>query len=131
MIHRFELRKVHYMPAKLDPGFLYVSKEFGAAAHLCACGCGTTVRTPLDRWSLTETQSGPSLDPSVGNWQEHCQSHYFIARGEVRWMGQWTPKQIRAGREYEQERICARYPEPQPKPVGAIRRILQWLRNIF
>ena len=34
MTHRFESQKVKYIPAKLDPGILYVSKEFGAAAHL-------------------------------------------------------------------------------------------------
>ena len=131
MTKRFELRKVHYMPPKLDPDVLYVSKEFGAAAHLCACGCGTTVRTPLDRWSLTETHAGPSLDPSIGNWQEPCQSHYFITRGEVRWADRWTPEQILAGREYEHERIRAHYDTRQQKRVGAISRFVQWLKNVF
>ena len=59
------------MPQDLRPGVLYVSEEFGAAAHLCACGCGEKVSTPLGptEWSLEETGGGPTLRPSVGNWQ--------------------------------------------------------------
>lgn len=41
------LERVHFMPTALEPRVLYVSEEFGAAAHLCACGCGSKIRTPL------------------------------------------------------------------------------------
>ena len=94
------------MPTELKPGILYVAEEFGAAAHLCPCGCGTVVRTPLDQteWSLEETEEGPTLDPSIGNWQEPCQSHYWIERGKVVWAPQWSPRQVEAGRRREQER---------------------------
>jgi hypothetical protein len=131
MTQRFELRKVQYMPAKLDPGVLYVADAFGAAAHLCACGCGTIVRTPLDRWSLTETQDGPSLDPSIGNWQEPCQSHYWIDRGEVRWADQWTPEQIAVGRQYEEQRLRVYYGARDQKRAGVIRRFWHWLKNLL
>src|SRR5580700_3601771 len=94
------------MPEKLRLGVLYVSDEFGTAAHLCACGCGAKIRTPLGptEWSVDETSDGPSLSPSVGNWQQGCQSHYFIERGEVVWAPKWTPEQIAAGRAGEQRR---------------------------
>lgn len=131
MTQRFELRKVQYMPAKLDPGVLYVADAFGAAAHLCACGCGTIVRTPLNRWSLTETQDGPSLVPSIGNWQEPCQSHYVIDRGEVRWADQWTPEQIVVGRQYEEERLRAYYKARDQKRAGVISRFWHWLKNLL
>ena len=51
---KIELQRVHYMPKELKPGVLYVSEEFGAAAHLCACGCGAKIRTPLGptEWTL-------------------------------------------------------------------------------
>jgi hypothetical protein len=103
---RIELQRVHYMPKELQPGILYVSEEFGAAAHLCACGCGTKVRTPLGptEWSLEDTPNGPSLEPSVGNWQHPCQSHYWILDGTVRWDRKWTPEEIDAGRRREQSR---------------------------
>jgi len=131
MTQRFELRKVRYMPAKLDPGVLYVAKEFGAAAHLCACGCGTTVRTPLDRWSVTETKNGPSLDPSIGNWQEPCQSHYWIKRGEVRWAAKWTPEQIAEGRQHEEERRRAYYDALDRTRAGRIAQFWRWLKSLF
>jgi len=131
MTKHFELRRVRYMPSHLDQGILYVSQKFGAAAHLCACGCGTIVRTPLDRWSLTETRTGPSLVPSIGNWQEPCQSHYFITHGEVRWADRWTPEQVLVGQHHEQKRILAHYAAREQRRVGAIRRFLQWLKNIF
>src|SRR5438477_3753793 len=97
---RIRLERVRFMPKELQPGILYVSEEFGAAAHLCACGCGSKIRTPLapTEWSLEETASGPSLRPSVGNWQKPCRSHYWIDRGEIKWAGQWTEEQIAAGR---------------------------------
>src|SRR5690349_358775 len=89
----FKLHRVHYMPKQLEPGILYVAEEFGAVAHLCACGCGAKIRTPLGptEWALTETTKGPSLWPSVGNWQKPCRSHYIITGGAVEWAGQWTP----------------------------------------
>ena len=48
------------MQKDLQPEVLYVSEQFGAAAHLCACGCGSKVRTPLGptEWSVEETLEG-------------------------------------------------------------------------
>ena len=131
MKQRFVLQKVQYMPAKLEPGVLYVAEPFGAAAHLCACGCGTVVRTPLDRWSLTETRDGPSLSPSIGNWQEPCQSHYFIKRGEVRWAAKWTPEQMAIGRQREEEGRRAHYSALHRKRAGRTARFWRWLKNLM
>lgn len=131
MTDKFELRKVQYMPAKFEPGILYVAEEFKAAAHLCACGCGTVVRTPLNRWSLTETADGPSLDPSIGNWQEPCQSHYWIERGEVRWAGKWTQEQIAEGRRHEQERMRVHYDARDQKGGGKMLRFWHWVKRLF
>lgn len=60
-----ELQRVHYMPKDLKPGILYVSEEFGAAAHLCACGCGMKVSTPLGptEWSVEETKKRSYTSP--------------------------------------------------------------------
>lgn len=105
-IERLRLERVHYMPKVLEPGVLYASEEFGAAAHLCACGCGAKIRTPLapTEWTLKDTSDGPSLSPSVGNWQQPCRSHYWIWRGEVEWHGGWTEAQVQAGRRREDQR---------------------------
>lgn len=105
-VERLRLERAQYMPKVLEPGVLYASVEFGAAAHLCACGCGAKIRTPLapTEWTLEETSDGPSLSPSVGNWQQPCRSHYWIWRGEVEWHGDWTEAQVQAGRRREHQR---------------------------
>ncbi len=133
MTERFELRKVQYMPVKLDPGILYVAEEFGAAAHLCACGCGVFVRTPLDQteWSLEETEEGPSLHPSIGNWQEPCQSHYWIERGKVRWAPKWSSAQIEAGRRREQQRRSEYYEVLYRKRATKFRELWNRLRSFL
>lgn len=133
MTKKFELRKVQYMPAKLEPGILYVAEEFGAAAHLCACDCGAIVRTPLDltEWSLTETKDGPSLYPSIGNWQEPCQSHYWIERGKVKWAARWTSGQIEAGRRIEQERRAEYYKALYRKQPTKFRKLWDRIRSFL
>jgi hypothetical protein len=130
MTQRFELRKVQYMPTALEPGLLYVAEQFKAAAHLCACGCGTVVRTPLNRWTLIETENGPSLKPSIGNWEESCQSHYWIESGRVRWDKKWMPEQIAAGRRHEEQRRRAYY-EQLDRKRGKFRRFLHWFKELF
>lgn len=127
------LQRVHYMPKELKAGVLYVAEEFGAVAHLCACGCGSKVRTPLGptEWSLEETDAGPTLYPSIGNWQQACQSHYWIYRGEIRWADKWTPEQIAAGRRSEEERRRAYYDALYRQRAGVLKRFLQWVSSLF
>jgi hypothetical protein len=130
---KIRLQHVYHMPKELEPGVLYVSKEFGAAAHLCPCGCGSKIRTPLDttEWALTETPKGPTLRPSVGNWQQPCQSHYWIEAGEIRWAPKWTPKQIEQGRCKEEARRKA-YFDSQSNRTGGLRgRVWRWLKALF
>lgn len=130
---RIELQRVRYMPKELKHGVLYVSEEFGAAAHLCACGCGSKIRTPLGptEWTLEETDRGPTLRPSVGNWQQACQSHYWIYRGEIRWCDKWTPVQIALGRRTEEERGRAYYDALDRQRGGVLRRFLRWVKGLF
>lgn len=119
------------MPAALEPGILYVAAEYGTAAHLCACGCSSKVRTPLGpaEWILTEEVNGPTLDPSIGNWQRPCRSHYWIIDGRVRWDESWTAEQVAAGRRRESERRKSYYRRRAGGRAFAIiwRRMLQWL----
>lgn len=106
MTTKIELQHVHLMPQELQQGILYVSKEFGTAHHLCACGCGSKIRTPLGptEWRLQETPDGPTLWPSIGNWQKPCRSHYLIRRGRIEWAESWTQEQVLAGRAREVRR---------------------------
>jgi hypothetical protein len=127
-----KLARVQYIPRVLEPGILYYAEEYGAVAHLCACGCGSKVSTPLvpTEWTLKETTSGPSLRPSIGNWQLPCQSHYWIRDGEIIWAGAWTPEQIAAGREAEEHRRRAYY-ESRRRSESLWRKLWRWLQNLF
>lgn len=126
----FRLERVHYMPKQLEQAILYVSEEFETAAHLCACGCGVKVRTPLGptEWTVRETEAGPTLRPSVGNWQQRCRSHYLITKGSVEWAGQWSEDQVLAGRAAEQSRREAYFEERHPNSNIFV-RLLNWIRS--
>jgi hypothetical protein len=130
---KIELQRVHYMPKELKPNVLYVSEEFGAAAHLCPCGCGSKVRTPLapTEWTLNETPNGPTLRPSIGNWQLPCQSHYWITEGTIIWSTKFTPPQIAASYHAEEIQRSNYYTALDRKHVGIIRRLWNSIRSLF
>jgi hypothetical protein len=125
---RLKLERVHYMPKVLAAGVLYVSEEFDIAGHLCACGCGNKVMTPLGptEWSFKETNGAPSLEPSVGSWQLPCQSHYWITKGEIRWAPKWTREQIADGRRGEEMRRHAYYDALYHRDSWLV-RLWRWL----
>lgn len=127
---KIRIERVHTMPAKLEPGVLYVSDEFGTAAHLCACGCGSKIRTPLGptEWSLRETRAGATLHPSIGNWQKPCRSHYLIVDGTILWAGDMSPEDILAGRAAEQRRRERYYAQRYPKRWWE--RLWTWLYSL-
>lgn len=66
------------IPARLEGGVLHISRKYKTMSHLCCCGCGNKVVTPLNPsgWKLTESSGSVSLDPSIGNLSFPCQSHY-------------------------------------------------------
>jgi len=96
---------VESVPEEMDEGVVYVSVRFRTAIHLCACGCGNQVVTPLSPtdWRLTFDGVSVSLDPSVGNWSLPCRSHYFIRRNKAVWAGEWSDERIAAGREFDRK----------------------------
>jgi hypothetical protein len=108
---KIKLEYVQYIPKQLQPGTLYVAKEFGAVAHLCPCGCGSKIRTPIGptEWKLIINNNRPTLNPSVGNWQLECKTHYWIFNGEVIWAPQWTDERIEKGRKIENKKRLEYY----------------------
>lgn len=102
---RIKLFKTEYIPKELETGFLYVSLEFGVACHLCPCGCGSKVVTPIGPtdWSFFEEKGEPTLYPSIGNWQFPCRSHYWIDKGLIKWSYQWDEEEILIGRQMEEK----------------------------
>lgn len=97
---------VEFMPDRLEHGILYISRRYSTATHLCCCGCGQEVVTPLKpaKWQLRERNGAVWLNPSVGNWSFPCQSHYWIEGNRVRWAPALSPAaiaQVRARDHYE------------------------------
>jgi hypothetical protein len=136
--HRF----VEAIPEKLENCVLYVSIDFATVVHMCLCGCGQEVVTPLSPtdWKITFDGETVSLDPSVGNWSFDCQSHYWIRRNKVRWAGQMSEEQIarvRAGDRHIKAKYFGADREPKHQPVTAVHatllsRFAKWLgiRNL-
>jgi hypothetical protein len=100
MIKELKLEIVRLLPHQLQPGILYVSIEHEVAGHLCPCGCNTKVFTRLGPagWSFKEENGKATLNPSLGNWQLPCRSHYWIRENKIEWSEQWTDEEIEEGK---------------------------------
>lgn len=87
MVDILETIELKYIPEDLVEGFLYVSKEFNSAIHLCPCGCKKEVILPLtkDGWSYTEKDGLYSFTPSILNNRYECNSHYYITNNIIDW----------------------------------------------
>lgn len=89
---------VEFIPQRLEAGVLYISERYRTASHLCPCGCGEKVVTPLSPvdWTLRNDGGLVSMHPSIGNWSYRCRSHYWIRRNQVIWAGAMTDEEIAA-----------------------------------
>lgn len=94
---------VDFIPDELEQGTIYISIRFATASHLCLCGCGNKVVTPIrpTDWALTFDGKTISLDPSIGNWSFPCKSHYWIRNNRIKWASDWSKAQIERGRKYD------------------------------
>ena len=112
---------VQYIPQRPAPGVLYISRRYATALHLCCCGCGSEVVTPLNpaKWRLNEDGGAVSLSPSVGNWSLPCQSHYWIVGNRVRWSVTMAPEVIAAVKARDRRDAAAMAPEP----LGVLSRL--------
>ena len=136
MKHKF----VEFIPAKPEEGVLYISIEYKTATHLCACGCGERVITPISPvdWKMTFNGESVSLSPSIGNWRFACKSHYFIRNNKVEWAGSWNEDEINAcqsaeikkERAYLHEKTKDSLDNDNPK-VEKKRGIADWFLGFF
>ena len=81
---------VEQFPDDFESGILYVSMKYAICGHLCACGCGEKVITPLSpkQWKIAYNGEDVTLYPSIGNYAFACQSHYFLTNGNIIWVGE-------------------------------------------
>ena len=119
---------IETFPTQLQPGVLYVSATYSTAAHLCCCGCGEEVITPLSRaqWVLT-FDGDVSLRPSVGNWALPCRSHYVIDSGHVRWARAFFETEIRLNREDDLRGLV----EARAEAPTWLRRVVYRIRSLW
>lgn len=128
---------VETVPEELKGGILYISIRFRTASHLCACGCGTRVVTPIKppKWKFTYDGENVSLCPSIGRWKLPCRSHYWIREGRVVWARQYSNREIEAVAQKDAYDLHAYYAGEQDQneselapegPVGLLSRL--WRR---
>ncbi|MGJ8637799.1 MAG: DUF6527 family protein [Opitutaceae bacterium] len=112
LTHQF----VEHLPDQLEEGALYVSTKFATVAHLCCCGCGNEIITPLSPtdWKLTYDGKSVSLYPSIGSWSLDCRSHYWIKHNKVKWAGAWSKQEIEECHVREAGQKADYYKETQP-----------------
>ena len=113
MTQRHDLRHefVEFIPETLAEGVVYVSIPYATAAHLCCCGCGREVTTPLSPtdWTLLFDGETVSLEPSIGNWGFACKSHYWVRNDRVEWAAKWSRGRIKAARTQDRRVKMWRY----------------------
>lgn len=86
-LHQITPELVDLAPRELQPGRLYISNKYRAAVHLCCCGCGEKVVTPLSpaEWQVEVSHGRATLHPSIGNGAMACMSHYIVRNNRVIW----------------------------------------------
>ena len=89
---------VEFMPEKLLPGILYISRRFSSTNHLCACGCEEAAYIPVkfkgnnfagsskirDTWDIIVKDNQVTLFPSLHH-RFGCRSHYYIRNNIIEW----------------------------------------------
>ena len=99
-IHQITPEFVDDIPRELDHDKLYICCRYRAVTHLCACGCGIEINTPMHPtgWTIIYNGDSVSLFPSVGNWSENCQSHYWVTNNQIHWTTRWSRRKIEQAR---------------------------------
>ena len=80
-----EQRLVTEIPniTEMEEQLIYISLEYKTASHLCLCGCKNLTVTPLGIgwWTIFIERGKINIQPSIGNFQFDCKSHYIIKNG--------------------------------------------------
>ena len=126
---------VDEIPRVPEHGKLYLSCRYRAAVHLCACGCGAKISTPLHPtgWRLSFDGETVTLSPSVGNWSEKCQSHYVIKDSRILWadaLPRDKIRRIRKQRDRELKEYYGVHRRPNAPPAPPAKGFWAKLRDL-
>ena len=92
---------VEFIPAEgkdLIPRVMYISMKHNTVVHRCPCGCGGLSEFMLNpiRFHMEYDGRSVTFDPSIGNSNLQCRSHYWIRRNQIHWCApkkDWETKQ--------------------------------------
>ena len=123
---------VDEIPEDLTPDTLYICIPYATAMHLCACGCGNEVVTPLTPvdWRLSFNGS-VSLSPSIGNWSFPCRSHYWITDERVHWSTAWDDHRVERNREHDRYVKADHFGESERAQPASVMPKKRWRRWLF
>lgn len=131
---------VEFIPDDVEQGKLYISETYQTAIHKCCCGCGEEVVTPLSPvdWQVRKGIHGVSLQPSIGNWNYKCQSHYIISNNKVIWAGKFSQQQIlavqRKDKNAKQIYIAGKNKQRTSRPYvssSLLSKVWMFIKSIF
>jgi uncharacterized protein DUF6527 len=119
---------VEFIPESLAQSVLYISRRYKTASHLCACGCGSRVVTPLNAsgWRVIERNGSVSLLPSIGSHGLPCRSHYWIRDNEIVWATKFSEDEIKEVRERDERDHDAIFGVPA---LSKWQRIVRWIKD--
>lgn len=121
---------VDSFPQPMSSGILYISVKFNSCGHLCCCGCGSEVITPLSpaQWSFAYNGQEATLEPSIGNWTLECKSHYWVRSGRVTWSRRFTGSEVEINQTKDRADLEALYATPSSVTFwDRFRRFLPWV----
>ncbi|MEV8273583.1 DUF6527 family protein [Microbacterium sp. NPDC077184] len=127
MTDTFDPVFVDEIPEGLAPDTLYVCIPYATAVHLCACGCGNEVVTPLTPvdWRLS-FNGRVSLSPSIGNWSFPCRSHYWITDERVHWSTAWDDERIERNRQRDRQAKAQHFDEARTSQAASREKRRPW-----
>lgn len=112
-------------PEEMEQGFVYISVRYKTSSHLCMCGCGEVVVTPIkpNRWKFTFNGKSISLSPSIGNCNLKCRSHYWIENNYVDFLRNFTKDECEDEIFYEKLALKRRYNKKRRSIWSILKRI--------
>lgn len=138
---------VDHIPEELVDGHLYISIQFGSILHRCCCGCGIEVVTPLSptQWRMIYDGQTVSLEPSIGNWNFPCRSHYWVRRNLIEWASAWSQAEVDSAQRSERDELKEYFESrdatgaasieisstPASSSAGWVGRLTEWVKRIF
>ncbi len=123
---------VEYIPSDgkdLVPGVVYISMKHRTVVLRCPCGCGQLSEFVLDpiRFRMMYDGKSVTFDPSIGNSNLKCRSHFWIRNNQILWC---SPMQRWATRQAQEREAAQALKERKATQTGARARFRGFLKGL-